>query len=82
MRIVDQPVEVTADRDGRPLAFTWRGRRHVIEEVLEAWKELGEWWDQDPAEDRSVFRVQAGGCVYELDYRRPQGRWFLYCIFD
>lgn len=82
MRIVDQPIQVVAGPDGSPRAFLWRGRRYTVEAVLEDWVELGEWWDCHPPEQRSVFRVRAGSGVFELDFRRPEKQWYLYCIYD
>ncbi len=41
------PVEVRR-RDDEPVQFLWRGRLHVVREVLARWTESGAWW-QAPA---------------------------------
>ena len=37
------PVEVRR-RDDEPVQFLWRGRLHVVREVLARWTESGAWW--------------------------------------
>lgn len=57
----DEPIEVTSDPalQGVPLAFRWRGRAYRIDELLDTWREAGEWWDQRSAKDREYHRVLA-----------------------
>src|SRR4051812_17567001 len=31
-------------RDDAPAAFTWRGRRYTVLDVLDHWWETGAWW--------------------------------------
>lgn len=80
--IVDSPIQVATDPSGRPRAFRWRGRTYRVDVILDEWEGMGKWWNEDPPEERSIFRVRAEGGVYELDYRRSQGRWYLYRIYD
>ncbi|ADU50190.1 hypothetical protein Tmar_0065 [Thermaerobacter marianensis DSM 12885] len=83
MGLVDQPVQAWADAQGRPAAFLWRGVRRRVVEILDEWRELGRWWEGDPPEERYVYRVRTeDGGVYEIEYRRPAGRWFLYKVWD
>ncbi|PZN07600.1 MAG: hypothetical protein DIU76_04275 [Bacillota bacterium] len=83
MSLIDRPIRVEADSRNRPVAFVWRGIRRVVAEVLEEWREIGPWWEQDPPEERFVYRVQTqDGGVYEIDYRIPARQWFLYRIYD
>jgi hypothetical protein len=50
--------------------------------VLEWWREVRAWWDEESRTDRLVFRVQlAGGAVAELALERPGG-WFLVGVAD
>lgn len=80
-RIVDRPVSVRAGREGEPLAFTFRRRVHRVAAILDRWEEVGEWWE-DPVE-RTVYRVRTpGGGMFELEYRQPEGRWYLYKAYD
>jgi hypothetical protein len=56
-------------------------RRRVVR-VLERWREVRAWWDEEACTDRLVFRVLlAGGTVAELALERPGG-WFLVGIAD
>jgi hypothetical protein len=56
-------------------------RRRVVR-VLEWWREVRAWWDEESRTDRLVFRVLlAGGAVAELALERP-GRWFLVGVAD
>ena len=56
-------------------------RRRVVR-VLERWREVRAWWDEEACTDRLVFRVLlAGDTVAELALERPGG-WFLVGIAD
>jgi hypothetical protein len=56
-------------------------RRRVVR-VLERWREVRAWWDEEARTDRLVFRVLfAGGTVAELALERPGG-WFLVGVAD
>ena len=56
-------------------------RRRVVR-VLEWWREVRAWWDEESRTDRLVFRVLlAGGAVAELALERPGG-WFLVGVAD
>ncbi len=57
----DEPIEVTPDLRDRqaPLAFVWRGCRYEIDQLLDTWREAGEWWDRARAREREYFRVLA-----------------------
>jgi hypothetical protein len=56
-------------------------RRRVVG-VLERWREVRAWWDEEAGTDRLVFRVLlAGGTVAELALER-QGGWFLVGMVD
>ena len=56
-------------------------RRRVVR-VLERWREVRAWWDEEARTDRLVFRVLlAGGAVAELALERSEG-WFLVGVAD
>jgi hypothetical protein len=56
-------------------------RRRVVR-VLERWREVRAWWDEEASTDRFVFRVLlAGGEVAELALERSGG-WFLVGMVD
>ena len=59
---------------------SWQRRRVV--EVLDRWREIGDWWDEDRRTDRFVFRVLlCGGAVVDLA-RERSGGWFLVGVVD
>ena len=87
-RLHADPVEVrtatTADGP-EPEAFTWRGRRYVVHEVLARWTSSGTWWrgGAEELDDGEVqwWRVQAGTGVYELSFRWRTG-WAVRRVLD
>ncbi len=79
-----EPVEIA--RHGR-VRVVWtsdrrrcrRGRRVV--EVLDRWREVAAWWDEERATDRVVVRVLlSDGAV--VDLARERGGWFLVGVAD
>jgi hypothetical protein len=52
-----------------------------VEKVLARWREVGWWWDEGRAVERTVFRVLlCGGVVVDLG-REPSG-WYLVGVAD
>ena len=59
---------------------SWRRRR--VAEVLDRWREIGDWWDEELCKDRLVFRVLLyGGAVVDLA-RERSGGWLIVGILD
>ncbi|MCA1740824.1 MAG: hypothetical protein LC740_18980 [Actinobacteria bacterium] len=59
---------------------SWRRRR--LEEVLDRWREVQGWWDEDRRVDRMVFRVLLScGAVVDLA-RERSGDWLLVGVVD
>jgi len=53
-----------------------------VVETLAHWREVGCWWDEEEATDRSVFRVLLScGSVVDLARENPGG-WFLVGVED
>src|SRR5439155_21349448 len=73
---------VTVERDaGMPAAFTWRGRRYEVRDVIGRWLIEGRWWDE--GRDREYWRVEArGGVVIDLYLDRREDRWHLERLWD
>ena len=86
-RALAEPVElrnscgrVELIRVGGSGRCSWRRRR--VAEVLDRWREIGEWWDEDRRTDRLVFRVLlCGGAVVDLA-RERSGGWLVVGILD
>lgn len=57
-------------------------RKRRVVKVLDRWREVGGWWDEDRHVDRIVFRVLvSGGAVVDIARERPGG-WFLVGMVD
>lgn len=70
-------VHVVRRRAGR---CSWRRRRVV--EILDRWRCVRSWWDQQEQVDRLLFRVLlSGGVVVDLALERPGG-WLIAGIVD
>ena len=67
-------------RPGRCRRRSWR-RREVVE-VLDRWREVRRWWNEEEHTDRLLFRVLLrGGEVVDLA-RERSGGWVLVGIVD
>jgi hypothetical protein len=73
-----EPVTVTWDeRQRRPSAFVWRGRRYRIARVVELWIVETGWWNDETHVSRSYSRVEAEGRLFDLCYDRLTKAWSL-----
>ncbi len=73
-----EPVAVLWDeRRRRPSAFTWRGRRHRIDRVVELWVVETGWWSDQTHVSRSYWRVEVDGRLLDLCYDRLNKAWSL-----
>ncbi len=71
---------VTVVRLGRGRRCGWKKRRVV--EVLDRWREVRRWWDEEEYTDRLLFRIMiSGGEVVDLARERPGG-WSLVGVVD
>lgn len=83
----EEPVEIKASGDrvritrlGRGRRCGWKRRRVV--EVLDRWREIEGWWDEEQHTDQLLFRVLlSGGEVVDLA-RRRSGGWVLVGVMD
>jgi hypothetical protein len=73
---------VTVEREaGMPAAFSWRGRRYEVRDVIGRWRIEGRWWED--GRDREYWRIEAaGGAVVDLYEDRLAGRWHLERLWD
>lgn len=67
------------------ISWSWGKRRcrreRWVVEVLERWREVGTWWDEDVGVDRVVVRVMlSDGAV--VDLARSEAGWFLVGVVD
>jgi hypothetical protein len=81
-----EPVEVK-NHHGRVRISWTSGRRRCrkerrIVEVLDRWREVRSWWDEERATDRNLFRVLlSDGSVVDLALENG-GEWFLVGTMD
>jgi hypothetical protein len=81
-RILNRPIPVRRDRDGRPGSFLWRGRWWRVGEILEEWVYRPPWWEEQEFGERCFYRVLVeGGGVFEL-LLEAGGSGRLYREFD
>jgi hypothetical protein len=83
---VREPVRLLGARGQvelvRPEQYRRGPTRHRVARVLERWREVRAWWNEEACTDRLVFRVLlAGGAVAELALERSGG-WFLVGVAD
>lgn len=43
-----RPIQIEVDKEHRPVAFVWHCLRRTVAEVLDEWREIEPWWEQDP----------------------------------
>jgi hypothetical protein len=86
-RVSEEPVRLEVCRDRAEVVRSCAGRRcswrrSKVLEVLECWREVKEWWEEDRHTDRLVFRVLlCGGAVVDLA-RERFGGWSLVGMVD
>lgn len=78
-RRVNISIQVTC-QGKRPIAFFWEEQWHSIIQIIESWKESGEWWEKAP--EITVYQVlTATQGLYEL-HHQATGQWLLYKVYD
>lgn len=80
MGLVNRLIRVTVGPDRQPLSFWWNRRRFRINEVIEVWRDTGQWWEGEA--EKSFYRVSAGRGVYELCFDSRNSEWRLYKVYD
>ena len=90
------PVVVEAP-EGSLEAFSWRGKRYIVRQVLCRWREAGGWWEstKDTAQPwargdaKEIWRIDAqpetNGLppgTYELCRDLKAGGWTLFRVWD
>lgn len=77
-KIVDMPVLLITEKE-RPRRFFWFKRWVNVTKIMDEWKEIGRWWEDD--QERDFFRVVSlEGSIYEV--YNQQKRWNLYKVYD
>jgi Domain of unknown function (DUF6504) len=73
-------IWVDGERELR--AFTWRGIRYPVAQMLGSWHLADRWWDERHS-DRLYYRVQTSDFqVFEVYYDQVPGVWVLDVVLD
>lgn len=84
-RAVEEPVELLRRPRGRVELVRTGGRASSLSsrvvEVLDRWREVGGWWDDDRRVDRAVYRVLLS-CGSVVDLARGRSGWSLVGVVD
>lgn len=83
------PIRVTADVQGRPLAFVWNGFTHRVESIEDVREPKLDWWSVTGELHRTYYLVVTNdGMICEI-YRdevggegREPGAWWVARLFD
>ncbi len=80
---LSEKIEVAWNGDRAvPSAFRWRGRRYLLDALVQRWVVERYWWDPRRRVSRRCFRVLARGGVYDLAYDRLERVWLLVGVLD
>lgn len=88
-RAPEEPVELGRSSRGRVEVLrrprrrgwcSWRRRR--VAGVLDRWREVGRWWDENRRTDRLLFRVLLSDGAVVVLARERCGGWFLVGMAD
>ena len=77
-----EPVTVTCDEHGRPLAFHWGGRRYAVERVCNRWRVKGAWWKGETGEREYIKLATTGGLLCLLARAWEEEAWVLVRVYD
>ena len=77
-----QPIEVSADRLGRPQRLTWRGRAHPVAHIANRWRVDEEWW-RGQRIWREYFKLATRtGLLVVVYHDLDGGAWYLQRLYD
>jgi hypothetical protein len=76
-----EAITVTADEQGRPLAFTWHGRSQQVVEITRRWRvDLG-WWRR--RRWRAYYKLRSDGGLLLIVYQDLDGGgWYVQRLYD
>lgn len=78
-RIVNRPIEIIeVDEFDTPRRFMDRGVIHTVLEIVDQWRESGNWWEGEGPRD--MFQVITEYGVYQL--QSQSGKWMIYKVLD
>ncbi|MDA8195033.1 MAG: DUF6504 family protein [Thermaerobacter sp.] len=64
-----------------PERFLWNRREVVIVRVIDYWRDVGEWWRNEP--ELWFWRVEGRDRgIYELACDPQRNQWWMYHVYD
>ncbi|MCY0865426.1 MAG: DUF6504 family protein [Sulfobacillus sp.] len=64
-----------------PRKFFWNQRMIAIRRIIDYWRDIGEWWLDEP--ELWFWRVEGSDRgVYELAWNPEKNQWWLYHVYD
>jgi hypothetical protein len=79
-RLIHEPLTVYT-LNGVPAKFIWRRHCYVVKEVVDSWRDTGEWWKEEEEKDFYWVKTVNGG-VFCLGCELKTKEWFLYKVDD
>ena len=83
-RYIGLPLKhVEKDKQGRPVAFTWRGVTYRGQ-VISTWRLSDRWWEREAHSDRTYYRLMTADFqVFDIySENTSRGLWVLSHIHD
>lgn len=76
-----KPISSVIMKNRLPYEFVWNRKSVQIARVLEHWRDVGEWWRNEP--ELWFWRVEGTDWgVYELAWDPVGNRWWMFHIYD
>ncbi|MDH7569794.1 MAG: hypothetical protein QHJ73_09440 [Armatimonadota bacterium] len=67
-------------RGNVPYRLRWENRWARVQEILNAWRETGYWWEGEHEKD--FYRLQCDTGQYDIYRDRETNQWFLYRVWE
>ncbi len=78
MKLINKPVPVKSS-NGNPVLFSFRGSEFKVQDILDLWKDVGEWWNGEG--EKAFYRVSlVGHGLAEVYYDEKEMKWYLYSL--
>ncbi len=76
-----EEIAVTFERPEAPQAFTWRGRRYVVDAIAKRWRVDTDWWTKRVW--REYFKLTTkNGFLLILYHDLVADKWYVQRLYD
>ena len=77
------PIEIVVTiRAALPYSFVWQEETHFVEQILNAWIDDTEWWEEAPLKHDNYMVTTDTGLMVNLYWDRAATKWFLELKYD